>query len=659
MRALRSEDLGTRLGRTCFRLFSASLCVLLRAGPLAAISPVHHYHDLVAGRGDHGLRDGPFYEALFDRPHGLAIDADGKRLFVADTGNRRIRVILLDERNRVETVAGSDRADGVDGPALQAGFQAPNALAWLPDDRLAVADGTRLRLIDLAKKTVTTVVTDPNTIDLQGIWNLLSVPAEGALYITQPTRATVRKLDLASGHISTLVEHAQELPQPAALGLLNGRVLVSDLTSGQVYQLIGDPAHDATEHRALQAVDRAEGLVGLSVSRGQPYFVRSGFNSWGHLLPLKPLRLMTAWGEFFGTPTGTKDSEGNPFFQLTASEASGFVADPIEERHFFLAAPVSNRILSLRDYHFEEFAGTGTFSSGGLADFEYPTAKPPHTVRILIASDSRSSYDAPGFGTRHNLTRMDTFPKRLELMLAMDAALDDSPVRYEVLHYNRLVTSELLVWPYYKLPNIVKSYHIDLVFLLLASDVPFRRYFESPLTAQGIPSMEPDPEYVLKPDQEKLTDPVLKRLFEAAKAKGLASVLANGHIDFAPLHDLVQHPEIRTELADLISRPYKLLNGALAGGADPAPQFYLVYAPFTEIEPVEPFELLLADIAKRDGVKVLDLANTMVALRTTFYGYNELFGNYHLNVGGHDFVAQVLARQVHQLMTRREAAATH
>src|SRR5262249_30356988 len=157
-------------------------------------------------------------------------------------------------------------------------------------------------------------------------------------------------------------------------------------------------------------------------------------------------RLMTAWGELFGSPTGVADTQGNTMFQLAGLEPAGFVADPVEGRHFFLAFPNGNRILSLRDYHFEEYLATGSFSPNWLGDFDYPTEKPAHTVRILIASDSRSSYDAPGFGPRHNLTRMDTLPKRLELLLATDAALDDSPVRYQVLHYNRLVTAELIVW---------------------------------------------------------------------------------------------------------------------------------------------------------------------------------------------------------------------
>jgi NHL repeat-containing protein len=655
MPALGSEDLGMPWGRACL-IASAWMLALSAAAPVAAISPVHHYHDLVAGRGDHGLRDGPFAEALFDRPHDLAIDAAGTRLFVSDVGNHRIRVVMLDDRNRVDTVAGSDRTDQMDGPALQAGFVGPGAIAWLPEDRLAVADGVRVRLIDLAKKTVTTVMTDPPDIDLGGIWNLLSVPAEGTLYMTQPIQGIVRKLDLATGHVSTLVEHAQDLPQPAALGLLNGTVVVSDLASGRVCRLVGDPTHDAAEHRGLTPLDRAEGLLGIAVSAGRPFFVRSGANSWGRLLPRQPLRLMTAWGEFFGSPTGAPDSQGHPLFSLPPQEAAGFVADPREERHFFLAAPNSNRILSLRDRRFEDFIATGSFSNDDMGDFDYAPAKPPHTVRILLTGDSRTSYDAPGFGTRHPLTRMDTLPKRLELLLATDAALDDSPVQFEVLHYNRLVTSELLVWPHRKLPNIVKKYHIDLVLLLLPSDLPLRRYFESPLTAEGVPGMEADPEYVMKPDEEKLTDPALKRLYEAAKARHLARVTENGHIDFASLQELVAHPEIRTELVDLIGRPYKLLNDALTAGPGPVPDLYLVYMPFTEVEPVEPFESLLADIAKRDGVKVLDLTNTMVALRTTYYGYTELFGNYHLNLGGHEFVARILARQVHELMKRHAAA---
>lgn len=631
---------------------------LLVAGQTAAIAPARHYHDLVAGRGDRGFRDGAFYEALFDRPSGLAIDPAGKRLFVADTGNRRIRVVRLDDKNRVETVAGSGDPGQTDGPARDARFAAPTALAWLPDGRLAIADGGRLRLLDVAKQRVETVTSGIPPAD---IWGLVCVPDEDALYFTQPSLGALRRLDLPNGRVTTLVERSGVLPRPAALGLLKGALLVSDLDSGQLFTLGAAARSGGANADDLRAADRAEGLVGLAVSGERPFFVGGGLDSWGRLLPYQQVSLMTAFGELFDPAVRAGQTKRrNALIDLETKKPAGFLADPREERRFFLAMPLRNRIVSLTDYRFAESVGASTSQTNGLADFDYPARKPPNTVRILVVGDSRTRDGGHGYGQPPGLDepvlkwgRMNTFPKKLELQLAMDAALDDEQVHYEVLTVNSVVSYRLIVWPYYLVPEIVKTYAVDVVLFLLPSDLSVRGYFDTPLTDQGIPSARPDPEYLVKPDVEKLTDPALKRLFDACRAKQLATVDANERIQFSHLDRLMPHPEIRTELAELIGRPFRLLDGALGAGPGPKPTLYLVYAPFTEVEPVDPFQTLLADIATRDGLKVIDLSNAMVALRTTLYGYTELVGNYHLRPGGHEVVAHILAGEVRRRLGKR------
>jgi DNA-binding beta-propeller fold protein YncE len=60
---------------------------------------------MFAGTGKDGYKDGPAAMAQFKEPRGIAYDISRKVLYVADTGNRRIRMIGAD--GMVSTIAGS------------------------------------------------------------------------------------------------------------------------------------------------------------------------------------------------------------------------------------------------------------------------------------------------------------------------------------------------------------------------------------------------------------------------------------------------------------------------------------------------------------------------------------------------------------------------
>lgn len=94
--------------------------------------------------GNRGFADGVGAEASFDTPLGIAAWLGG-RLLVADSGNRRIRVVEPD--GAVWTLAGTGEGGLTDGPLLWSGFVSPTAIAVHPEGPLFIADGNAIRVI--------------------------------------------------------------------------------------------------------------------------------------------------------------------------------------------------------------------------------------------------------------------------------------------------------------------------------------------------------------------------------------------------------------------------------------------------------------------------------------------------------------------------------
>ncbi|HEY0079240.1 MAG TPA: hypothetical protein VGB73_11385 [Pyrinomonadaceae bacterium] len=97
----------------------------------------------LAGDGTAGSRDGAASEAQFNAPVGVAVDNKGS-IYVADTYNDRIRQITPDAQ--VRTLAGGDAPGYADGGGSAALFDTPCALAVADDGTLYVADTGNRRI---------------------------------------------------------------------------------------------------------------------------------------------------------------------------------------------------------------------------------------------------------------------------------------------------------------------------------------------------------------------------------------------------------------------------------------------------------------------------------------------------------------------------------
>ncbi|WP_327068191.1 NHL domain-containing thioredoxin family protein [Kitasatospora sp. NBC_01302] len=118
---------------------------------------------VAAGTTNEGLVDGPVTEAWFAQPSGLAVSADGERLWVADSETSALRWVSR-ETQSVHSAIGTGLFDfgHRDGTAEQALLQHPLGVTVLPDGSVAVADtyNHALRRFDPATNEVSTLATD-------------------------------------------------------------------------------------------------------------------------------------------------------------------------------------------------------------------------------------------------------------------------------------------------------------------------------------------------------------------------------------------------------------------------------------------------------------------------------------------------------------------
>lgn len=114
----------------------------------------------VAGNGSYGFLgdDGPATSAEFARPYGMAVDSFGN-LFVADIDNERIRMVSA-STGYISTVAGNGSAGfaGDGGPAIIASLKNPTGVAVDSNGNLYIADGDnfRVRRVDQSSGVITT-----------------------------------------------------------------------------------------------------------------------------------------------------------------------------------------------------------------------------------------------------------------------------------------------------------------------------------------------------------------------------------------------------------------------------------------------------------------------------------------------------------------------
>ncbi|MCZ7527397.1 MAG: hypothetical protein M5U14_14065 [Acidimicrobiia bacterium] len=169
--------------------------------------------DTTAACGD----GGPAIGAALAYPVGLAADATGN-LYVAD-GMFGLRVRMVAPGGTISTVAGTGafRSTGDGGPATAATFESPGGLAVDAAGNLFIADvaANRVRRVDAASGVITTVAGTglsgssgdggPATDARLDLPSDVAVDAAGNLFIAEFDGERVRRVDASTGVITTVV----------------------------------------------------------------------------------------------------------------------------------------------------------------------------------------------------------------------------------------------------------------------------------------------------------------------------------------------------------------------------------------------------------------------------------------------------------------------
>ncbi len=188
--------------------------------------------------------------ARFQEPEGLALDAGAGNLYIGDTDNSTIRVMSL-ASGMVTTLAGTARMSGnADGVGAAALFNKPKAMALDGGDLYVIdALNNSIRKVEVASATVSTLVTfatEPQGLALDGSALLVSLGDH-----------TVTSVDLASGAITIVCGTSGMqgfVDGTAANARLNNPAGLLNDGAGTVYLADEDNA-------ALRTISLADGTV--------------------------------------------------------------------------------------------------------------------------------------------------------------------------------------------------------------------------------------------------------------------------------------------------------------------------------------------------------------------------------------------------------------
>jgi DNA-binding beta-propeller fold protein YncE len=297
-------------------------------------------------------------------PGKVAVDPAAGRLAIADSGHHRI--LLADLEGTVRAVAGTGKPGVADGPFPDAAFRHPQGLAF-QEGALYVADTENhlIRRLDLTAKRVETIAgtgrqapgplrpasNGPLATSLNSPWDL--VVLNNMLYIAMAGCHQVWGLDLATGQLELVCGTGREalvdgprleaaMNQPSGIATDGALLYVADSEAsairtidprpgGRIRTLVGVGLFDFGDRDGTGPAVRLQHPLGVAALDGRIY-IGDTYNHKIKVLYPSLQRVETLFGT--GRP-GTAEGQGPQFFEpggLAAATGRLYIADTNNHR---------------------------------------------------------------------------------------------------------------------------------------------------------------------------------------------------------------------------------------------------------------------------------------------------------------------------------------
>jgi streptogramin lyase len=211
----------------------------------------------LAGSGVAAFADGQGVAASFNRPRGVAADANGN-VYVADTENNRIRKISAS--GMVTTLAGSGVAAFADGQGVAASFAAPKSVAVDESCNVYVVDADNNKIRKISPSGVVTTVAGSGKKDFRDGAGAeasfftpvgIAVDSNSNIYVSEIGDGKIRKIN-SNGIVSTLADSglgvcADGSGSPASFNVpfgltvdRNGNIYVAEIKNHKIRKITPD-----------------------------------------------------------------------------------------------------------------------------------------------------------------------------------------------------------------------------------------------------------------------------------------------------------------------------------------------------------------------------------------------------------------------------------